>query len=557
MKEEILKHALDNAIRFNGTCNPKAVIGKILGELPDARKDVPKTKALVEDITSEVNSMQLDDQIKKLKELCPTGVEKKKTEKRVGLKELKNAESAEKVIMRFEPSPSGPLHIGHAYVLSLNSEYVRKYNGKLIIRIADTNSNNIYSKSYDLIPEDAKWITKDNVKEIIVQSNNLDLYYEHCLRLLDMGKSYVCTCSADDFREFSKKKLACPCRDNSNEENIKKWHDMFDKYQEGEAVVRLKTDMQHKNPAMRDFPLFRINDSPHPRFEKKYRVWPLMNFSVTVDDHEEGINYIIRAKDHADNAKRQEYIYNYFDWPVPQALFVGRINFEGLSVSCSKTRPLIEDGTYTGWDDIRLPFLPALKRRGYQPEAFIKYAMEVGVTQTDKSVKKEDFFKSLNAFNKELVEEKANRYFFIKEPKKKIIVENAPELEIEMDLHPDHRKGGRMFHTKGEFYVENELEDGKKYRLMNCLNFKYENNKCTFLSKSYSEIKGKAKLIHWLPVASDLIPISILMDDNTITKGLAEPKVNDLEKGAIVQFERFGFCTLDDPENMTFFFLHK
>ena len=43
--------------------------------------------------------------------------------------ELKNPVD---VVMRFEPSPSGPLHIGHAYVLGLNYLYTKKYNGKFI-----------------------------------------------------------------------------------------------------------------------------------------------------------------------------------------------------------------------------------------------------------------------------------------------------------------------------------------------------------------------------------------------------------------------------------------
>ena len=68
-------------------------------------------------------------------------------------------------------------------------------------------------------------------------------------------------------------------------------------------------------------------------------------------------------------------------------------------MSSSKVQVMIEENKYDDWSDIRLPFLVALKRRGYQPEAFIKYTLDVGVTQNDKPVSKEEFFKALDHFN--------------------------------------------------------------------------------------------------------------------------------------------------------------
>ncbi len=88
-----------------------------------------------------------------------------------------------------------------------------------------------------------------------------------------------------------------------------------------------------------------------------------MNFAVAVDDIEMKVTHTLRGKDHYDNAKKQEYIYKYLKKRVPENIFTGRINFIGMDVSCSKTRPLIEAKEYTGWDDIRLPFLAALKRK--------------------------------------------------------------------------------------------------------------------------------------------------------------------------------------------------
>ena len=552
-KKEIRNLALQNAIKFDGRANPGAVIGHIIANHPNAKKNIKKIAKDVNDVIKEVNKLALENQIEELKKQAPELLKEKKHEKKEGLKDLPNVKG--KVVMRFAPSPSGPMHIGHAYGISLSSEYCRKYKGKLIFRIEDTNPDNIYKHSYELLHDDARWITKNNVEEYIVQSDRMCTYYCYTEKLLDKNALYVCTCNPEIFKDLIENKESCPCRDLSKEEQIKRWKEMLDgTFKQGDAVVRVKTDIKHKNPAMRDYPVLRINETEHPRQHNKYRVWPLMNFAVAVDDIESGMTHIIRAKEHADNAKRQKYIYDYLGEKFPEALFVGRINFEGMPVSASKTKLSIKEGKYEDWDDIRLPFLLALRRRGYQPEAFIKYAIEVGVSLTDKTVSKDEFFKSINAFNREVIDKKANRYFFVKN-NKKIKIKNSPGKEICIDVHPDFKKRGkRCLKTKDEFYVEDKIEKGKKYRLMHLLNFC--DNK--FVSEEIDALL-KAKMIHWLPVSSDLVKVEVLMDDNKVIKGFGEPDLKKIKVGDIVQFERFGFVRLDliDGKTYKFWFTHK
>src|SRR3989344_2467817 len=124
-----------------------------------------------------------------------------------------------KAVARFEPSPSGPLHIGHIYGLCLNSEFAKKNKGRMILRISDTNPENIYGKAYELIVKDAKWATRNGVSEVAVQSSRLGIYYDYAEKLIDMEKAYVCTCNADKFRELISRMEACPCRDLSKKEN--------------------------------------------------------------------------------------------------------------------------------------------------------------------------------------------------------------------------------------------------------------------------------------------------------------------------------------------------
>jgi len=558
-KELILKYALQNAVKFNGKANPSAVIGKLLAEDPSIKPKIKEVYREMASIIKEVNSWPIEKQMKKIESLAPELLEKKKVERETKLPELRNTEN---VRMRFEPSPSGALHIGHAYVLSLNHLYCKKYNGKLIIRISDTNPENIYPGAYELIKKDAEWLTNHGVDKFYIQSERLDLYYVYMKKLLDMGKAYICTCNVEEFRKLNSKSLPCPCRELPNEEQIKRWHLMFTKYKEGEAVARLKTNLKNKNPAMREFPLFRIVEEEHPRQEKKFRVWPLMNMAVAVDDMDMEMNNIIRAKDHADNAKRQQMIFEIFEKPIPDTQFVGKTNFKDIVLSATQITQGIKEGKYSGWDDISLPSLAALRRRGYTPEAFLKYTEDVGVSLTDKTIYKEDFFKALDHFNKEVIDDKTYRYFFIWDPVE-IKIENSPRQTVELDLHPDNEKGGRIFKITERFYITRadyrELKDNKLYRMMDCLNFKKKGKKFIFDSLGYNIFKERGeKIIHWLPKDENLINVMVLMPDKKTIIGKGEPLLNNLKTGTIVQFERFGFCRLDEKEKkLVFWYGHK
>ena len=551
MQQTIRKYALQNAIKFNGKANPGNIIGKVLGDHPELRKETKKVMEEINKIVAEVNEMSIEAQTEELTSLAPELLEVVST-KRIGVPDFKT--KADKYVLRFEPSPSGPLHIGHAYVLGLNAEYAKKYNAKLILRISDTNPDNIYTPAYDMIVEDAQWLTQNGINEHFVQSDRMELYYDYAKQFLQKGIVYICTCSSEEFKLLVTKSLACPCRDNSVEENLQRWQKMFSEYKEGDAVMRFKSNLNHKNPAMRDFPLIRINHSEHPRQGMKYKVWPLMNFAVTVDDYDTGVTHILRGKDHYDNAMRQEIIFNSLGWKVPETLFVGRINFTGLEVSCSKTRKLIEEGYYEGWHDVRLPFLLPLRNRGYTPEALIKFALEMGVSMSDKTLSGEEYFKTLNAFNTTIIEPQANRFFFIKNPVE-IKIENAPELSAELDLHPDHRSKGRFFRTHTNFFVADELEEGKMYRLMDLLNFEVKDGKYVFHSVSFDEVKGKAKIIHWLPDDGHYQNVKVIMPDNSEVIGYGESHLENVEIGEVVHFIRFGFCKLHEIKNDAYLFL--
>ncbi len=557
MEEIILKYALQNALRY-GKAQPDKIISKVIGKKPELKKQAINLNEEIVKTVKKINNLRKEEIEKQLKMIAPELLKAKRT-KKLGLKPLKIKKDIS-VVMRFEPSPTGPLHIGHSYVLSLNSEYCKKYKGKLILRISDTNPGNIDPDAYEMIKEDAIWLTNNNISEILIQSNRMELYYDYAEKLIETGDLYICTCPQGTFKALVDNKQACPCRSNDIEENKMRWKKMFTEYQPGNAAARFKTDIKHKNPAMRDFPCFRITDEEHPKHGKHYRVWPLMNFAVAVDDADSSVTHIVRAKDHADNAKKQEYIHKALKQNIPETIFLGMINFQLKRLSTSEIRKEIIKGKYIGWDDIRLPFLRALKRRGYQPGALLRYALEIGVTQTDKTISAEDFYKSLNAFNKEIIEPIAHRYYFVDHPVR-IIINGAPEQEFQLDLHPDYKKGGRFFRTKEEFYITKDdfdaIKTGEEVRLKGCLNFKKESEgKFKYVEGDHTTFKGR-KIIHWL--TRDWVDIEVLMPDASVRKGKGERWLRKLKEGTLVQFERFGFCRLDSikTDKLVFWFTHR
>ncbi len=389
-------YALKNALAYGGKAKMESVVSALFNE-GLKKSEVGKYSKEINRVVSEVNLLSLEEQEQEFEALKEFVHER---EGREGLPELPEAKKG-KVMMRFAPSASGPLHVGHALTATLSFLFVKKYGGKFYVRIEDTNPENIYEPAYKMIKEESEWFF-DNTAEMMVQSGRMEIYYKYAEKLIKKGDAYVCECPSENFKKFSDSKKNCPCRKNKPEENLKKWKKMLDKegYKQGEAILRFKSNMKDKNPAMRDFPLARINLTEHPIQKNNYRVWPLMNFSVSVDDIETKMTHVIRAKDHRDNAERQKKILKALGKKPPWTGFLGRIKFKDMELSTTKMKEAIGRGEFTGWDDVRLPTIAALRKKGYKPSAFWKFAERVGLSENDKVMDRKEFFTLLDDFNK-------------------------------------------------------------------------------------------------------------------------------------------------------------
>ncbi len=550
-KELILKYALQNAVKYNGKANVGAIIGKVISENSTLKDKIKELSKEIVSIVNEVNKLSFDEQKKRLEKLAPELLEKKHEEERK-LQDLPNVKS--KVVMRLAPFPSGPLHLGNARAYVINDEYAKKYKGKLFLVIDDTIGSEekaIVKEAYNLIPDGLKWLDVDFDKKIIYKSDRLKFYYKYAEELIKLGKAYLCGGLAEKLRENRLKCLECSCRSKDVKSNLKDWKLMLaKKYKEGEAVLRIKTSMQHPNPAFRDRVLFRISERPHPRTGQKYSVWPLLEFSWAIDDHLLGITHVIRGKELMMESEMEELIWNILKWKSPVLLHTGLLQIEGIKLSKSKSSKEVKEGVYSGWDDPRTWSLQSLRRRGFRPEAIRSFCLSFGLNQNEVTVP----VSILYSENRKIVDKIANRYFFIENPKK-VLIKNAPKMSTEILLHPDDKKrGSRKFKTANEFYIQEDLELGKAYRFMHLFNFKNDE----YLSNEVDE-NLNAKMIHWLPVSDDLVKVEIIMENGVIKKGLAESTVRNVKLNEIIQFERFAFCKLDSKskDKLVFWYTHN
>jgi len=574
IRQVIQKIALLNALRYGGKAQPKPILGKLLGEHPNLRGKIKEVTPIINEVVQEINKLSLEKQRKIVKENWPEVLISEKVEEKKILPPLPNAEKYKQIVTRFSPNPDFVLHLGSARAIILSYEYAKMYNGLFYLRFEDTDPKMKKPKLhfYDSIRKDLTWLgCKWNAE--FIQSDRLPIYYEQAEKILKNDHAYVCTCKREGFQEKVRTKQPCPCRNLTPDENLLRWKRMLNgTYDEGEAVVRIKTDIDHPNPAVRDWPALRIIDTnkyPHPRVGKQYRVWPLYNFACGVDDYLMGITHVIRGKEHLTNQARQEYMYQHFGWKYPEAIHYGRLKITGASLSKSIILQGFRNGLFKHWDDPRLATLAALRRRGITPEAIQHLIIDVGPKTADVVLS----WQNLYAYNRKIIDPVANRYFFVHNPRK-LTVKNIPHaFTAQVPLHPDHpERGFRSFKIKPEkgeasFLVSSDdagiLKTGIKARFMELFNFqveKVEKNaiQAIFHSESYEEAKRLgATLIHWIPVDIG-IPCEVVMPDASAAIGIAEDACKALSPNEIIQFERFGFVRVDNVnKKLTAYFAHR
>lgn len=226
------------------------------------------------------------------------------------------------VRVRFPPSPTGYLHIGGARTAILNWLYARKHNGKLILRIEDTDAERSTQESIEGIIDGLNWLGIDWDEGPYFQTQFSQDHIAAANKLLAEGKAYKCFCTKEELNAKRETALAAKqnlkydgtCRNLSLEEVAKK------EAQGIPAVIRFKVAKKEG--------LVGYDDEVLGRIERKYSEVedfvivrsngkPLYLLCNVVDDIRDRISHIIRGQDHMTNTTRQVLIYNALGAPVP------------------------------------------------------------------------------------------------------------------------------------------------------------------------------------------------------------------------------------------------
>jgi glutamyl-tRNA synthetase len=282
---------------------------------------------------------------------------------------LKALDAFPSIIMRFAPSPSGELHLGHTRILSI-MQFVQKNwpNTKFILRIENTNPLNSHSKFIKPIQEQVEWLGL-KIDEIQVQSENRLSYIDAGLKLYIENKRYICICD-------SKNNPACNCKNNQN--NEKKTLFFQAQFKPKTMALVMDLDLQNKNPALHKVVLLR-----GVFYKKKMELWPTMDFRVSVDDIASNMNFIIRGRDHEMNKNKQDFIKKALGHTRPgMFITVGRVSVTEGIMSASLITKMIKQKKLTGWRDKKTLRCRALKEtHQINPEKIYKYWIENGLSK--------------------------------------------------------------------------------------------------------------------------------------------------------------------------------
>ena len=233
--------------------------------------------------------------------------------------------------VRFAPSPTGFLHVGGARTALFNWLYARSQGGAFILRIEDTDQERSTEESYAAILRGMEWLGLDwdegpgqgGDHGPYLQSERLDIYKAHLIKLGAQDKAYRCFCLPEDLEQ----------REQAARDAGGNWdgYDGHCRHLDADQVAafeaegrpfawRLRTPDEGSTfwydlvVGKREFQ----NEVLVDRVIVKADGFPTYQFACVVDDHTMGITHVLRGDDHVSNTPFQLLIYQALDWSPPK-----------------------------------------------------------------------------------------------------------------------------------------------------------------------------------------------------------------------------------------------
>ncbi|MGA0593474.1 glutamate--tRNA ligase [Enterovirga sp. CN4-39] len=222
------------------------------------------------------------------------------------------------VVTRFAPSPTGFLHIGGARTALFNWLYARRFGGRMLLRIEDTDRERSTEPAIQAIIDGLSWLGLTWDGDVVYQFARAARHREVAESLLASGRAYHCYATQQELEEMREaaRREGRPLRYDG------RWRDRdpatapagvkpvirLRAPSEGETVVEdhVQGRVVWQNKDLDDLVLLRSDGTP------------TYMLAVVVDDHDMDVTHVIRGDDHLTNAARQTQIYQALGWHVPQ-----------------------------------------------------------------------------------------------------------------------------------------------------------------------------------------------------------------------------------------------
>jgi nondiscriminating glutamyl-tRNA synthetase len=277
--------------------------------------------------------------------------------------------------LRFAPSPTGFVHVGNARTALFNFLHARRQEGKMVLRIEDTDVERSKKEYEENLIKDLKWLGLqwDEGPDVggdfgpYRQSERVEIYRKYARQLVDSGHAYYCFCSPEELQKeketaVDKDSMAGypgKCRQLDSEESKKR-------VQAGEeAAIRFKIPKDTSIvffDLVREKVTFDANLLPDPVILRSTGI-PAYNFSVVIDDHLMQISLVIRGEDHLSNTARQVLIYEALGFEKPKFAHLSMV------MGADNTKLSKRHGSTS---------LLQFREQGYLPQALFNYLALLG-----------------------------------------------------------------------------------------------------------------------------------------------------------------------------------